>query len=117
MKGDFTRETYDPAKHYRRVLMQQGRVQLDADWNEQTEIVLHYLRVLTRDVIGPDAGPADDCGFEIVTEEALERLEHCHGQQAPVDPEGEGREGQLRHRTWPLLRGWHPDRERTGHPL
>jgi len=26
MKGDFSRETFDPAKHYRAVLMQQGRV-------------------------------------------------------------------------------------------
>lgn len=28
----------DPKKHYRRVLMQQGRVQVDADWNEQQAI-------------------------------------------------------------------------------
>ena len=31
MKGDFTRDTFDPAKHFSRVLMQQGRVTLDAD--------------------------------------------------------------------------------------
>lgn len=70
MKGDFTRDSFEPAKHYSRVLMQQGRVQLDADWNEQGGILLHYLRTLTRDVLGPHAGPVDDCGFEIVTEEA-----------------------------------------------
>ena len=35
MKGDFSRETFDRARHYSAVLLQQGRVQLDADWNEQ----------------------------------------------------------------------------------
>ena len=38
MKGDFTRDLFDPTKHYSGVLMQQGRVQLDADWNEQDSI-------------------------------------------------------------------------------
>ena len=38
MKGDFTRFSFDPAKHYSGVRMQQGRVQLDADWNEQQSI-------------------------------------------------------------------------------
>jgi hypothetical protein len=33
MKGDFTRNTFVPSKSFSRVLMQQGRVQLDADWN------------------------------------------------------------------------------------
>jgi hypothetical protein len=35
VKGDFSRDTFDAAKHYTAVLMQQSRVQLDADWNEQ----------------------------------------------------------------------------------
>ncbi|HEX3531938.1 MAG TPA: DUF6519 domain-containing protein, partial [Thermoanaerobaculia bacterium] len=35
MKGDFSRDTFRKRKHYNRVRMQQGRVQLDADWNEQ----------------------------------------------------------------------------------
>ena len=38
MKGDFTRSTFDPTKGYSSVRQQQGRVQLDADWNEQVEI-------------------------------------------------------------------------------
>lgn len=66
MKGDFSRDTFDRAKHFSRVLMQQGRAQLDADWNEQAAILLHYLRTLAADVIGPFAGPAgDQRGFEI----------------------------------------------------
>lgn len=65
MKGDFTRDTFDPTKGFSRVLMQQGRVQLDADWNEQAAILLHTIRTLARDLIGPWAGPQEDCGFEI----------------------------------------------------
>jgi len=69
MNGDFTRDTFDPRKHFSRVLMQQGRVQLDADWNEQSAILLDYLRTLARDILGPAAGPADgnSRGFEIIT--------------------------------------------------
>ena len=44
MKGDFSRQTFDPKKHYSAVLMQQGRVQLDADWNEQHAIDRHRSR-------------------------------------------------------------------------
>ena len=68
MRGDFSRDTFDPQRHFSRVLMQQGRVQLDADWNEQAAILLHYLRTLTRDVLGAHAGPIDFLGFEIVTD-------------------------------------------------
>lgn len=63
MKGDFTRDTFDATKHYSRVLMQQGRVTLDADHNEQTAILLHYLRTLARDLIGPYAAPIENPGF------------------------------------------------------
>ena len=45
--------------------MQQGRVQLDADWNEQVSILLHYLQSLTTDLIGPHGGPANNLGFGI----------------------------------------------------
>jgi len=62
MKGDFTRDTFDATRHFRRVLMQQGRVQLDADRNEQAAILLHYLQALAADLIGPHGGPAKDDG-------------------------------------------------------
>ncbi len=66
-RGDFSRDTFDPSKHFMRVLMQQGRVSLDADWNEQTDILLHYMQTLARDLIGPFAGPEneDERGFGI----------------------------------------------------
>ena len=56
MKGDFSRLTFDPARQFSRVLMQQGRVQLDADWNEQSSLLLHHLRVLARALVGPYGG-------------------------------------------------------------
>ena len=67
MKGDFSRNTFDPAKHFSRVLIQQGRVQLDADWNEQAAITLHYLRSLNVDLVGQHWGPAE--GLKIVTKD------------------------------------------------
>ena len=60
MKADLTRESFNPLKHFSRVLMQQGRVQLDADWNEQADILLRYLRQLGTDIIGPHGGPKDN---------------------------------------------------------
>jgi len=65
MKSDLTRDTFDPAKQLSRVIMQQGRVALDADHNEQVAIFWHYLRALAEDVIGPHAAPAAAGGFEL----------------------------------------------------
>lgn len=66
MKGDFSRDTFDKTKHFSRVLMQQGRVQLDSDGNEQAAILLHYMRTLAADLIGPFAGPVGgQLGFAI----------------------------------------------------
>ena len=65
MKADLTRFTFNVDKHYRTVRMQQGRVQLDADWNEQSSIMLYQLRHLAADIIGPAGGPADNLGFAI----------------------------------------------------
>jgi Family of unknown function (DUF6519) len=100
MKGDFTRVTFDPSHQFTRVLSQQGRVQLDADTNEQTAILLHYLQALAADLIGPHGGPADitrinqqkqeelvqvNCGFEIIaTEDRIKQL-----------PEAEARKNEL----------------------
>jgi hypothetical protein len=65
MKGDFTRDTFETGNYFSRVLMQQGRVQLDADWNEQTDIFWHYLRLLASDIIGAHGGPRNRLGFKI----------------------------------------------------
>jgi hypothetical protein len=63
--GDITRVTFDPARHLSGVRMQQGRVQLDADWNEQVDIVAHRERAAGRDLIGPSGAPKDGGGFGI----------------------------------------------------
>lgn len=65
MKADLTRDTFHPLKHFSRVLMQQGRVQVDADWNEQTAILLHALRTLGADLIGAHGGPIAQAGFAL----------------------------------------------------
>ncbi|MEG9436347.1 hypothetical protein JAO29_09240 [Edaphobacter sp. HDX4] len=65
MKGDFSRFTFDHTKRYQRVLEQQGRVHLDADWNEQVAILLERLETLSSDLIGPFGGPTHACGFVI----------------------------------------------------
>ena len=57
MHGDFSRWTFRPSARYTRVLMQQGRMQLDADWNEQGAILDARLASLAEDVIGPAGGP------------------------------------------------------------
>lgn len=73
MKGDFSRylANFDPANMFTRVLLQQGRVMLDADQHEQTEILLHALWALARDLIGPYGGPKGD-GFAITAPPAGE---------------------------------------------
>ncbi|HSJ57014.1 MAG TPA: DUF6519 domain-containing protein [Anaerolineae bacterium] len=72
MKGDFTRYTFKPGNHYSSVRSQQGRVQVDADWNEEVDILAHLDRTTRRDVIGAcggpqgqDAGGNDLAGFRI----------------------------------------------------
>src|SRR5215467_8890483 len=65
MKGDFSRQTANLVKHYTEVLMQQGRVQVDADWNEQQAINRHLSVTEARDVIGLSGLPMDAGGFKI----------------------------------------------------
>src|SRR6516164_60604 len=67
MKGDLSRTSFDRTKHYRSVLMQQGRVQMDADWNEQLSIDQHVGRTTTKDIVGPSGVPVAGGGFRIDT--------------------------------------------------
>jgi hypothetical protein len=66
MKGDFSRVSYYQKKHYSGVLMQQGRVQTDADWNEQEAIQRRRTQVEARDVIGRTGTPRETPGFGIM---------------------------------------------------
>jgi hypothetical protein len=80
MAGDFSRDSFDIRRRYAAVMMQQGRVQIDADWNEQAAIMLERMRRQTLDTFGrvaasrfstPDAfrigviaGPPPDLSIE-----------------------------------------------------
>ncbi|MFF5009604.1 DUF6519 domain-containing protein [Streptomyces phaeochromogenes] len=77
MAGDYSQTGFDALKHFSGVLMQQGRVQLDRDWNEQSLIVRHLLRSLARDLIGPHGGP--DTGF------AIDVARNKNGDLLPLD--------------------------------
>ncbi len=63
MHGDISRSTFDPSRRYAGVRMQQGRVQLDSDWNEQLDIQARRDRAAMIDAVGEAAGPVHDCGF------------------------------------------------------
>jgi hypothetical protein len=59
MNGDFSRLTFRPDKRYSAVLAQQGRPQLDSDFNEQAAIQEYLRRTLVVDLIGLHAGPVN----------------------------------------------------------
>jgi hypothetical protein len=65
MQADLSRLMFRPDKRYSAVVAQQGRVQLDADTNEQVLIGLHQARTLAADLIGAHGGPAGALGFGI----------------------------------------------------
>jgi len=63
-RGDFTRDSFELKKHYSRVMMQQGRVMLDSEFNELQQILTHQLRMLAKTLIGDHGGPGES--FKIV---------------------------------------------------
>jgi hypothetical protein len=74
MSVDCSRFPFQPWKDYLGVIMQQGRVQLDADWNEWVAELGRRLQAGTMDVLGPaEAGRAvvpstTPGGFEITAQ-------------------------------------------------
>ena len=67
MKGDFSRSTFNARKHYSGVRLQQGRVLVDADWNEELDLFLHRVETETIDVIGGCGAPKHAAGFALST--------------------------------------------------
>lgn len=65
MAGDYSRDSFVKDRHYSGVLIQQGRVFIDADWNEQWEIEQYRTMTETTDVIGPSGVPKKGGGFKI----------------------------------------------------
>ena len=60
MAADRARVSYDPSRRWRGLIAQQGRVTVEADWNEAAAISAEHDRRLTLDVVGttgtPDGG-------------------------------------------------------------
>ncbi|RNI39845.1 hypothetical protein EFY79_00650 [Hanamia caeni] len=68
MKGDFSKfksPQQIAREHFLNVFQQQGRVSLDQDWNEQSEINRYRNETSLTDVIGKSGAPVDNAGFKI----------------------------------------------------
>lgn len=93
MKGDFTRFTFNKENHYRDVRMQQGRVQLDADWNEQLDIAGHRVETGTFDIVGSCGAPMHHGGFHVVTQvgelTTEEKTREENQNPAPLETKGD----------------------------
>jgi hypothetical protein len=83
MNGDFSRLTFDRKKHYSSVRWQQGRVQLDADFNEQVDIATHRVETGTADLIGlsgaPFRGETTPVNFQIFVDTVSKILKAAPG--------------------------------------
>lgn len=64
MGSDRARISYNPTQQYRAVVAQQGRVTLEADWNEAQQIASEELREETLDFVGASGTP--DNGYEVI---------------------------------------------------
>ena len=58
MSFDNSRSTFNPCNDYAGVVMQQGRVQLDADWNEWLSEFARRMQAGTLDILGRAVYPA-----------------------------------------------------------
>jgi hypothetical protein len=63
MPADRARVSYDPSRKWGGLVAQQGRVSVEADWNEAVTIDTERDRVVTLDVVGPVGTP--DGGYAI----------------------------------------------------
>ena len=63
MAGDRARVSYDPSRKWRGLIAQQGRVTVEADWNEAAMIAEERDRQVTLDVVGRFATP--DRGYAV----------------------------------------------------
>ena len=57
MGSDRARVSYDPSRKWRGLVAQQGRVTVEADWNEAASIDAERDRAATLDIVGPVGTP------------------------------------------------------------
>ena len=62
MGSDRARVSYDPSRKWRGLVAQQGRVTVEADWNEAASIDAERDRAATLDIVGPVGTP---CGYAV----------------------------------------------------
>ncbi len=68
MKGDYSKlksPVQIKGDHNYNVLIQQGRVNLDSDWNEQSQINTYRSEAAYADIIGESGAPLINAGFKI----------------------------------------------------
>jgi photosystem II stability/assembly factor-like uncharacterized protein len=65
MKGDFSRDIFDPARHYSSVLLEQGGLITDSDWKESEDIARHRRERADADIIGSCGAPIDAAAFAL----------------------------------------------------
>jgi Family of unknown function (DUF6519) len=67
MSFDLSRVTFDPWKDFSSVVMEQGRVQLDSDWNEWLAELTRRIRAGTLDTLGRAVYPATTPNAFLIT--------------------------------------------------
>ena len=97
MASDRARVSYDPSRKWRGVIAQQGRVTVEADWNEAAMIGEERDRQVALDMIGPFGTP--DRGYAVTA--APPRGEHAAPRRA-IWPSGRARSiSVVSGSTWP----------------
>src|SRR6266480_4404625 len=75
--------------------MQQGRVQLDADWNEQIDILNYLFETQLKDILGSSGAPQAKAGFKIIIENSDDRTQILPTiPKAPQNQQGQETGGQ-----------------------
>ena len=74
MAFDLSRTVFDPWKNYSGVVMEQGRVQLDSDWNEWLAELARRVQAETLDLFGHAAyPPTTPAAFQITADVGAQR--------------------------------------------
>ena len=67
MGSDRARVSYNAGQQYRSVVMQQGRVTVEADWNEAQLIASEQTRLEALDFVGPAGTPDNGYAISLIT--------------------------------------------------
>jgi len=89
MTSDRARLSYDPSRRYHGVIAQQGRVSLEADWNEAGAIAAAEVKARTLDLVGRAGSP--DRGYHVTP--VLDGDQSAGDQQTGDQPAGDQQSG------------------------